>query len=134
MHFSSCKITSQFSFFNHNCSKLTHKSLGVIMLLIIIVLQEPGILIYPGFAVCFLILRLIWEEGREKCGTAPSLPSNPCPCRAAKAFVKSYATEIILQPADPPLCAWKCCTDGAVLSTGITHWGRMAMYKNPVSV
>lgn len=104
------------------------------LLITVIVLQEPGILVCPGSAVCFLILRLTWEEGREKGGTTPSLPSNPCPPRAAKACVKSYATGIKLQPADPPPCAWKCCTDGAVLSMGTTYWGRVAMYKNPVSV
>jgi len=56
------------------------------------------------------------------------------PTRGCKSLWKSYATEIIPQPADASPCAWKCGTDGAVLSVGITYQGRVATYKNAVSV
>lgn len=74
--------------------------------------------------VCCLLFDIkadLWEG--KKGGMAALLPSNSLPTQGCKSLWKFYATEINLQPADPPPHAWKCGTDGAVLSVGITYWG-----------
>lgn len=74
--------------------------------------------------VCSLLFDIkadLWEG--KKGGMAALLPSNSLPTQGCKSLWKFYATEINLQPADPPPHAWKCGTDGAVLSVGITYWG-----------